>query len=263
LEATPDECLRDFVRYLDVDTHPERVLAFSERYGVLETCGHAGHWPGVGVHCEMCRAELEQGVTVRREPIAQWWFHMVLLRALLVSEAYRQRDDVPSGQEAWAYFLLWDWRHMPQWHPDVQREAFASWDPDKLALLNGFLWSSFATLRLIESYGLYLAPGLRLSEINDGPQVCLQVQVQGLFPLLLVQYSTAVSSGRGIYICGQCRTPFWPDAGQRKPWSKGRDTFCSDECHRASRAADARLRYARNHPIPFRRRKETAGRQGE
>jgi hypothetical protein len=185
------------------------------------------------------------------------------LHAFLMSESYRQRGQQPAGPDHWLRSWLWDWQTLLEWGLEMtqeQMQTLASIAPEMLALGHEIWFPALWSQHIAKIGGLYLSPGIDRSQATGDLGPVFHIHVEGLFPLLALQYSAVVSSDRGIYVCGRCRFPFWPNVNRNKPWKSGRDGYCSDECHLARRAAKARAKYADDHPVPRRRRKDATDR---
>jgi hypothetical protein len=221
--AKLDQCLGAFLRLSDVDRQPKRVLAFVRRYGLAGFCPHAYEQGGseglrtaipwrLFSDCPDCKAG---GPLNRREPIRAYIMCSRQLRAALKLAAALRIAEAEAKEKQVKVKGL----HRSAHSADVRSLFFDEYDEAFFfALEFEKQWEQLAFVA--HSWLDWSKPPIWPSVAKDGNGVSVQIRAYTLMHLLALQFSAAISSKEGWYVCDVCSHLFArkrrPRAGSRR-----------------------------------------------
>jgi hypothetical protein len=242
----PAKCLRDFIALHDAgDNAHGKVLAFAERYGVLDFCQHDDAGWRVTNWCPECHELRDQreldmdewgalglkairalkmpfpAPVMHRCPVNVFIGAACHMRAILGIQADLRAGE-PTREEDWAalgYTLDFQQefeKNTPETFRDL-RSSQAGWlgtaIHDWLRLPDAVrLWPEVSRSPDAEDFATV--------HVGLGPHRTLRA-------ILVAQMLAVLNSRRGIFRCSFCDQPYGIEAGNRRPWRNGkRGNYC-------------------------------------
>jgi DNA-directed RNA polymerase subunit RPC12/RpoP len=225
------------------DASGEKILAYAQRWGVLEICEHGlpcSHNPPPWNHEVYLGNLSRQGVpfcqplthgddVFRRvsdfnwEPLDLWRDYARIFRVLVDTAASLANGDLPSRI---------------QWQSLFDDRLFRAWPktlpfPRKVETATGYLADILSDLLTLS--------GARPQAVLVGDRAAVTVGGGHLFGALAMQALMAASATDGFYFCAGCGRPFTTVGSRRRPQA-GRHHYCP-ECGSATARRDASRRY--------------------